>query len=579
MFGVWKRFPLLPTSRLLASAKNLAGLLTKNMNPTPIEVDGGLIEGEILINDLNDEPYYSFKGVPYARPPTGSLRFQPPKSVKEWEGVRQCIEDGDACCQKLLLSVPPPTIAGSEDCLYLNIYFPVSNPSKSLRPVMVFIHGGGFQSGSADSNIYGPDFLITKDIVLVTINYRLNIFGFLNLGIEECPGNFGLLDQRAALIWVKKHIKKFSGDPNNVTICGESAGSASVSYHLLSPLSKGLFHKAIKSSGCVFDPWAYMDPEISIDRAFRIGKQLGCVTNDVKELHKFLMTVPDKQLLKVVLTIMTPEDLHTGLPFAFVPSKEICGSYEDRFLPSDPKTLLKQAPDVPVLVGLNSSEGLLIYLENPRMLSKVTENPGRVMDSMFPHDLKSLSKDHSKVALARSKVRQFYLKEGTAPENIPAQKFADFFGDITWLRGNYQWLKTCLSFSASKPISLYLFDFESDMSIIKLLPGVQVPDHSSGSCHGDDLLFLFNFRVLSDGMLESDACKQVVENMTTVWTNFAKFGNPKGHLKVDWKPLSLGRPVHCKIGQKLETQPGLIYEDRIKFWSDLQLSMLSQSKL
>ncbi|CAH0384576.1 unnamed protein product [Bemisia tabaci] len=536
------------------------------MDRTVTEVDGGFIEGEILINKLSDEPYYSFKGVPYARPPTGSLRFMPPKSVEKWDGVRQCKKHGNACCQKMLFTGPLlPIISGAEDCLHLNIYSPVGNSCESLRPVLVFIHGGGFQSGSSNSNLYGPDF-----------NCKGCCFRFLNLGIKKCPGNVGLLDQRAALIWVKKHIKKFSGDPDNITICGESAGSASVSYHLLSPLSKGLFHKAIKASACVLDPWAYMDPEVSVRRAFRVGEKLGCVTHDVKELHEFLMAVPAKKLVRAVLSIMTTEDLHTGLAFSFVPSKEICGSYKGRFLPSEPRALLTQAPAVPVLLGLNSSEGFIIYLENHKMLNKVKKDPGRAMDTMFPDDLRSISNDRSKVADAKNKVRQFYLE---AQKNIPVQKFADFFGDINFLRGNYQWLRTCLSYSDSKPISLYLFDFDTAISIIKLMPGLRMPDYITGSCHGDDLLFLFSKRILDYCILRSDACKQVVENLTTVWTNFAKFGDPKGSLEIDWKPLTLCQPVHCKIGQKLEIQDGFIYEDRIKFWSDLELSMLSQCKL
>jgi carboxylesterase type B len=166
--------------------------------------------------------------------------MQDAQPLEPWVGVRDATKDGNQCYARDLFS---RTVQGSEDCLFLNVYTQQlpSNTSKTLKPVMFWIHGGGFKTGSNTSKRYGPEFLLTEDIVLVTINYRVGIFGFLNfedasLGV---PANTGLKDMVMALKWVQKNISEFSGDPNNVTIFGESAGATSVHYLVLSRLTAG----------------------------------------------------------------------------------------------------------------------------------------------------------------------------------------------------------------------------------------------------------------------------------------------------------------------------------------------------
>lgn len=145
---------------------------------------------------------------------------------------------------------------GDEDCLYLNVFTPEKPQVGKQLPVMVWIHGGGFANGCGNQEWYGPDYLVPKGVILVSINYRLAAFGFLSFANTECPGNFGLKDQSLGLKWVQQNISAFGGDPNNVTIFGESAGSASVHYQVLSPLSRGLFQKAIAQSACSINPFA-----------------------------------------------------------------------------------------------------------------------------------------------------------------------------------------------------------------------------------------------------------------------------------------------------------------------------------
>ncbi|XP_026826921.1 uncharacterized protein LOC113562273 [Ooceraea biroi] len=169
-----------------------------------------------------------------------------PKRPASWDGIRNASENGNVCSQ---LDLSTETVIGDEDCLYLNVYVPRSIYGTTRIPVMVWIHGGGYFYGSGSDGNHRPDYLLAKEVIVVSINYRLGAFGFLKLGHETVSGNQGLKDQTAALKWVKENIHVFGGDPENITVFGNSTGAVSVHLLMLSPLSKGLFHKAILQSG------------------------------------------------------------------------------------------------------------------------------------------------------------------------------------------------------------------------------------------------------------------------------------------------------------------------------------------
>src|SRR5215471_6603270 len=215
-----------------------------------IKVDGGLISG------VNADGVRSFKGIPFAAPPVGDLRWRAPQPVVPWQGVRQCDAFGLECPQApypagSMYSYPPQK--QSEDCLYLNVWTAAKSGDK--RPVMVWIHGGALTRGSGSNRVYDGTQFAKKGVVLVTLNYRLGPLGYLahpELSAESpnhSSGNYGVLDQIAALQWVQKNIAAFGGDPSQVTIAGESAGSWSVNTLVASPLAKGLFIRAIGQSG------------------------------------------------------------------------------------------------------------------------------------------------------------------------------------------------------------------------------------------------------------------------------------------------------------------------------------------
>ncbi|MFM9865319.1 MAG: carboxylesterase/lipase family protein [Micropepsaceae bacterium] len=219
----------------------------------PVRVDGGLIAG------ARDGDVLAYKGVPFAAPPVGPLRWRAPEAVKPWNGVRPATVFAPACLQNGI-SMPgeePPLT--SEDCLYLNVWTPTAGVQAKL-PVLVWIHGGGFTNGSASMPLYWGDRLARRGIVVVTVSYRLGAFGFLahpelsSETAQKSSGNYGFLDQIAALQWVQRNIGAFGGDPGRVTIAGQSAGAMSVNILMASPLAKGLFHRAIGQSGGFFEP-------------------------------------------------------------------------------------------------------------------------------------------------------------------------------------------------------------------------------------------------------------------------------------------------------------------------------------
>ena len=210
-----------------------------------IQIKDGLIQGITLETRLG-EVFHGFLKVPFAQAPINKLRFQDPKPAQSWEGVLNATQFGPMCQQINLLS----NSTVSEDCLYLNVFTKNLSPGNiTLKPVVVYIHGGAFQLGS--SSDHEPHLLMERDVVLVTINYRLGAFGFLSLGTKEIPGNAGFKDQVLALRWVQKNIRSFGGDPHLVTLMGNSAGAYSVTAHMISPMSKGLFHRVIALSGSI----------------------------------------------------------------------------------------------------------------------------------------------------------------------------------------------------------------------------------------------------------------------------------------------------------------------------------------
>lgn len=347
----------------------------------------GPVKGLKQKSCFGDE-YYSFQKIPYAAPPIGSLRFRDPQPPEPWKEPLDGTSEGPVAYS---FNNYVYSVVGNENCLHLNIFtknvscntgsdwalFAVSNfllfqlHSKSPAAVMVWIHGGAFVRGSGSAQIYGPDFLLQKHVVLVTFNYRLGALGFLSLKDPalRVPGNAGLRDQLMAIKWVKENVANFGGDPNNITLFGESAGAASVHYHMNNEHSRGLFHKAILMSGCIYNNWALAPDK---NWAQRLGAKLGLETDDEAALLAFLQKVEPEQLVLAQEKLLTEEEKLDQTMAATIPMVESYAS-EQGFIVGDPLKAAKKAwgNEIDILIGGCSNEGLLWFKEvNQKSLEK-----------------------------------------------------------------------------------------------------------------------------------------------------------------------------------------------------------------
>lgn len=250
-----------------------------------VDVQEGPLEGTIDYLRSGIDYFHAFLKIPYAEPPVAELRFKAPVPKKPWKKVYDATEYGPMCMQLNLLS----NSSVSENCLHLNVFtrnLPESANS-SLRPVVVYIHGGAFQLGSASD--HKPHLLMEQDIVLVTLNYRLGVFGFLSVGTYHHPGNLAFKDQVLALKWVKNNIAKFGGDPDVVTLMGNSAGAFSVTAHMVSPMSKGLFHRVIAFSGAIV--WQKKLETSYLDLARKLAAKMDCLIENADAMVECLKKV------------------------------------------------------------------------------------------------------------------------------------------------------------------------------------------------------------------------------------------------------------------------------------------------
>ena len=325
-----------------------------------------------------------FLGVPFAAPPIGRLRLKAPEPPQEWKPkVRPAKQHGNVCWQAnykvQMIKYFAPNFSFSEDCLYLDVYSP--NVSASL-PVMVYIHGSAYELGTSITS--ASDVLALQGVVVVVIQYRLGPFGFLTTGDSASPGNYGMLDQVAALKWVKENIKNFGGNPNKVTIFGESAGGSSVSLHLLSPLSKGLVHQVIAESGVDLSPFAVQPISFGLRFAKELAEKLNCLSSDHNVMVKCTREKDATEVEKAAESIRNKfTDYTTWAPVV-----------DMNFLHDTPRNLRKSGSfmKLPLMVCFTSDEGSLYLgdmVSNSLDLNKSVN--GGVSPSLFKSFLTKLA--------------------------------------------------------------------------------------------------------------------------------------------------------------------------------------------
>ncbi|XP_023175791.1 esterase B1 [Drosophila hydei] len=479
---------------------------------------------------IYDLPYFSFEGIPYAQPPVGELRFRAPQRPTPWEGVRDCTQAKDMAVQVQFVF---DKVEGSEDCLYLNVYTNNLSPAKP-RPVMVWIHGGGFIIGEANRDWYGPDYFIKEDVVLVTIQYRLGALGFLSLKTPglNVPGNAGLKDQVMALKWIKNNCASFGGDPDCITVFGESAGAASTHYMMLTDQTQGLFHRGILQSGSAVAPWAFNGDITS--RAFSIAKLAGYKGEDNdKDVLQFLQTVRARDLIRVEEQVLTPEDHANKVMFAFGPALEPYATPEC-VLPKHPLDMMKTAwsNSIPMLIGNTSYEGLLWVPEiklMPQVVQQVESGTAFV-----PRELSAINRD--KVSSWGQKIRSAHLTgEKATPDN-----YMDLCSIFYFVFPALRVVRSRHAYAAGSPVYFYRYDFDSEeliypYRIMRFGRGVK------GVSHADDLTYQFS-SLLARRLSKESREYRNIERTVGIWTQFATTGNPysseiNGMDMITWDPV------------------------------------------
>ncbi|HEX5227900.1 MAG TPA: carboxylesterase family protein [Bryobacteraceae bacterium] len=494
-------------SLLLVALPTLVQLLPAAID-TPVRIDSGLVSG---VSGTNPDVRV-FRGIPYAAPPIGNLRWRAPEPVAHWDGVRKADEFGAMCMQPAFRggaappSATPPKM--SEDCLFLNVWTAAASAS-DRRPVMVWIHPGGYQTGSGATPGYDGEALAKKGVVLVTINYRLGVFGFFShpeLTAESehhASGNYAFMDQVAALEWVHNNIAAFGGDPQRVTVFGDSAGSSSISNLMGSPRAKGLFQRAVGESG------AWMGLSLTPMRTLAEAEQAGVKMAEAANAHNLaeLRAKPAEELLKAG---------RAGGPVI-----------DGWFLPEDVATIFAQGKqnDVPLLVGSNKDEGT--FFLQPTTVAKFTDRAHMRYGAQADAYLK--------------------LYPAGSDEEASASQLAAFRDELAFVMR--VWARAETKTGHSKTF-LFYFTHEPPTPVGATARG----GFGSGATHGSEAQYIFGNLLPPRSWTSLD--HQVSDTMSSYWVNFATSGDPNGKGLAKWPSFddrSSNRPM--VLGDRAEVGP------------------------
>jgi len=476
--------------------------LIKAQQPAPVKVEGGLVQGTY------EDSLTVYRGIPFAAPPVGDLRWCAPQSPAKWEGVKQTQKFAPGPIQ----GGNPPS-GKSEDCLYLNIWTPAKYPDERI-PVLVWIYGGGFGAGATSEKNYSGENLALKGVVLVSIAYRVGQLGFLahpELSKENpnhVSGNYGLLDMIAGLQWVQKNIAAFGGDPGKVTIFGESAGGIAVSMLCASPLAKGLFHGAISQSGGSFGP-----PRLTTFPGENL-KRLPAAEHAGEGYLNSAGVSSIAELRKIDVDKL-PAGRGIGMSWPII---------DGWVIPDDQYKLYEAGRfnDTPILVGYNSDEGA--SFSPPKTpedyIAGVKTRYGKFADDL---------------------IKAYPAGSGTVPKTARDLARDAAFGWHTWI-----WARLQSKMGKSKAF-YYYFD--------------QHPDHPEGSPragygspHGQEVAYVFKHLDASNPQT-TKIDLEISEAMATYWTNFAKRGDPSGEKDPAWPAFSDANPVVMYFNKTPNTGP------------------------
>ncbi|GMT18084.1 hypothetical protein PFISCL1PPCAC_9381 [Pristionchus fissidentatus] len=472
-----------------------------------VETKYGTVQGTRIIND-GELRVDAFLGIPFAAPPVGQLRFRKPVPPESWTGVRQCTKFARRCVQRdYFMHDKIRKRAGSEDCLYLNLFTPVWQPPHEGFPVMVFVHGGGFSMHDAET--YGDEgiarFLVQKGVIVVTIQYRLGYLGFFSTGDDACRGNWGLWDQTAALQWVQDNVEAFNGNKNNVTLFGQSAGGASVDLLSLSPHSRDLFHKVCPMAGVATAPWT-LHPDLP-EKCREKARKLGVEEKNSEALMAKLREMKPSCFASGV----EPEQ---GIDKAIMDNTlDITPIVDGDFLPTHPSLLRKSAPAKPIMTGVAKLEAVIFLMKYKVTLERLQEMVGRSLPSSLPGQEK-----------IRDDLVESYLDTGKlSPNHLMLRSFAEAYGDRSMHVPTLRMVTESLKNHPEAPAYSYVFEYSNRNAYGLLSFLMPIKD----ATHCTELNYLFGKGILWPYKFTSND-NHMLHLFTTAFTNFAKYGNPNG---------------------------------------------------
>jgi para-nitrobenzyl esterase len=493
---------------IVAGLLVLSGCMQQERDPTIVKTDAGYVSG------INQSGIRVYLGIPFAAPPVGDLRWNPPAPVRPWDGVKAATAYGATCPQAQKGSVPGVAALNmSEDCLYLNIWTPATNASDKL-PVMVFFYGGGFTGVEGSMPMYNGTTLAEKGVIVVTTNYRLGALGFFahpdldRESLHNASGNYGILDQQAALKWVQGNIGAFGGDPSRVTLFGQSAGAESIYIHLVSPESKGLFSQAIVESGPFWAHGAIINATHPKEYAEQFGEQyarsLGC---SGPEAIACMRNVSPAALINA--TPSSPSEFLSTHTVMFEPNVD-GGVLPDTL---DNLYLTHQEAAVPLMVGNNANDGTTLSADANMSVAEYQA----FLASRFGSDA------------------------GAVFARYPANSTAEVQLQLAQIMENMDFIDS-VKFSAGSASDISPDTYMYRYSYI-------IPGQPEGAFHGSELMLLFSV----PGVPVDPA---VAGNVVDLWTRFAKTGDPNGGTTITWPNYTRATGQYLDINTTLSVRTG-----------------------
>ncbi|GAB1603549.1 acetylcholinesterase-like [Argonauta hians] len=526
---------------------------------TTVRTTSGKISGSrisVLNTDID-----VFLGIPFAKPPVGDLRFRRPEPVEPWNGVKETKEFSASCIQynskkydkikDLQLWKLPPKI--SEDCLYLNIWTPTTaRNSTSNLTTMIWIHGGAFLAGSSSIIAYNGQWLAaSENVIVASLNYRLGPFGFLYLNDKRAPGNMGLLDQNLAIKWIRDNIASFGGDPNKLTLFGESAGSASVSLHVVSPLSRKLFNNAIMMSGTYNADWGMKTLEDNKNRAKAMAEVINCPSNDTEKMLDCFLKANTTDL-----ALGQFNKLDTFIKVSFGPVIDNYFLFQNSIKPLSNKKLKKD-----ILAGFVKNEGSLFLLSYPKYFSFNSSAPiGKDVEENL---IRTITANNYINKVQFDMINYLYGSHVYAAPQTDKYRYI-----LERVASDYSFkcptLEFAKQFSTHSNVHIYSFEYQTKSSpLLKVL----------GVLHGYDTFFIFAHALYAKHVSAED--KAVTKKITSLFTNFSKSGNPNNGDCSDctsepWTKFKPKSQKYVVIDDPSKTEMKDNYMNNIcGFWSDI----------